>query len=223
MSESMIKVESVSKSFRDCMVLKNINIEFEKGKIHGLVGRNGSGKTVLLKCICGFMPVTSGKIIVNGKQIGKDVDIAQDVGIIIEAPGFLPNYSGYTNLRFLQSIQKKISKEEIRGVIRKVGLDPDSKKWVGKYSLGMRQRLGIAQAIMEHPSVLILDEPMNGLDHAGTDEIRNLLIRLKEEGHTILLATHSTEDVGMLCDTVNRMEAGILSTDSPNSESVSAN
>lgn len=211
MQESIIYINNVYKSFKETRVLDNITIAFEKGRIHGLVGRNGSGKTMLLKCICGFVPVTSGEITVNGKRIGKDVDVPEDVGIIIEAPGFLPNYSGYRNLKFLAMIKNRIGKEEIRAAIKRVGLDPDSRKWVGKYSLGMRQRLGIAQAIMENPSVLMLDEPMNGLDTSGVAEIRNLLQELRGQGHTILLATHSMEDVDMLCDTVSRMEAGKLS------------
>ena len=183
---------------------------FETNKIHGLIGRNGSGKTVLLKCICGFLPVTEGEIWVNGKRIGKDVPVCPDTGILIEMPGFLPNYNGYQNLKFLAAIQSKIKKDKIKEVIADVGLDPDSKKWVGKYSLGMRQRLGIAQAIMEDPSLLILDEPTNGLDKNGVEDLRNLLLRLKGEGKTILLASHSGEDIRLLCDTVCEMDNGIL-------------
>jgi len=136
-----------------------------------LAGRNGCGKTVLFKCICGFVPLTSGEIFVNNQKIGQDIDVPANVGIIIESPGFLPNYSGYNNLKLLASIKHKINKETIRNAISRVGLDPDSIKHVGKYSMGMRQRLGIAQAIMEDPEILILDEPMNGLDKHGVEEI----------------------------------------------------
>lgn len=172
--ETCIEVQNVVKRFRDQVVLKNVSISFEKGKIHGIVGRNGSGKTVLFKCICGLMHPEEGVILVNGKRVGRDVDMPENIGAIIEAPGFLPNYSGYKNLRFLANIRRKIGKEEILNVLKTVGLDPESRKHVGKYSLGMRQRLGIAQAIMEDPEILILDEPMNGLDNAGVQDIRAL-------------------------------------------------
>lgn len=208
--ETCIEVQNVVKRFRDQVVLKNVSISFEKGKIHGIVGRNGSGKTVLFKCICGLMHPEEGVILVNGKRVGHDVDMPEDIGAIIEAPGFLPNYSGYKNLRFLANIRRKIGKEEILNVLKTVGLDPESRKHVGKYSLGMRQRLGIAQAIMEDPEILILDEPMNGLDNAGVQDIRALLLELKAQGKTILLASHNHEDIAALCDTVHEMDGGVL-------------
>lgn len=208
--ETCIEVQNVVKRFRDQVVLKNVSISFEKGKIHGIVGRNGSGKTVLFKCICGLMHPEEGVILVNGKRVGRDVDMPEDIGAIIEAPGFLPNYSGYKNLRFLANIRRKIGREEILNVLRTVGLDPESRKHVGKYSLGMRQRLGIAQAIMEDPEILILDEPMNGLDNAGVQDIRALLLGLKTQGKTILLASHNHEDIAALCDTVHEMDGGVL-------------
>lgn len=208
--ETCIEVQNVVKRFRDQVVLKNVSISFEKGKIHGIVGRNGSGKTVLFKCICGLMHPEEGVILVNGKRVGRDMDMPEDIGAIIEAPGFLPNYSGYKNLRFLANIRRKIGKEEILNVLKTVGLDPESRKHVGKYSLGMRQRLGIAQAIMEDPEILILDEPMNGLDNAGVQDIRALLLELKAQGKTILLASHNHEDIAALCDTVHEMDGGVL-------------
>lgn len=208
--ENCIEVQNVVKRFRDQVVLKNVSISFEKGKIHGIVGRNGSGKTVLFKCICGLMHPEEGVILVNGKRVGRDVDMPEDIGAIIEAPGFLPNYSGYKNLRFLANIRRKIGKEEILNALKTVGLDPESRKHVGKYSLGMRQRLGIAQAIMEDPEILILDEPMNGLDNAGVQDIRALLLELKAQGKTILLASHNHEDIAALCDTVHEMDGGVL-------------
>lgn len=208
--ETCIEVQNVVKRFRDQVVLKNVSISFEKGQIHGIVGRNGSGKTVLFKCICGLMHPEEGVILVNGKRVGRDVDMPEDIGAIIEAPGFLPNYSGYKNLRFLANIRRKIGKEEILNVLKTVGLDRESRKHVGKYSLGMRQRLGIAQAIMEDPEILILDEPMNGLDNAGVQDIRALLLELKVQGKTILLASHNHEDIAALCDTVHEMDGGVL-------------
>ena len=207
-----IKIENVNKSFGETVVLSNVNIEFEKGKVHGLIGRNGSGKTMLMKCICGFVPLSSGQIMINGKTLKKDFDMPKDIGVIIETPGFLPSYNAYKNLKFLADIQGKISKQEIYDAISRVGLDPKSKKHVGKYSLGMRQRLGLAQAIMEDPDILILDEPMNGLDKDGVADMRNYLLDLKASGKTILIASHSAEDIDVLCDTVHEMDNGVLTT-----------
>lgn len=206
--KDIIRVEGVTKKYGSAIVLDDVTVTFEKGKIHGLIGRNGSGKTMLIKCICGFVPVTDGKIYVNDKLIGKDIDIPENVGAIIEQPGFLYNYNGFQNLKFLASINKKIGKEEIREAISKVGLNPDSKKHVGKYSMGMRQRLGLAQALMENPDILFLDEPMNGLDRHGVAEMRELFKELRESGKTIIMANHSMEDIDMLCDTVNEMDQG---------------
>lgn len=206
----MIKVENVCKKYGTQTILNHVNLEVEKGKIVGIVGRNGSGKTVLFKSICGLIPVDEGKIIVDGQVIGQDTEIPKNIGVIIETPGFLPNYSGYKNLYYLANIQNRIGKEDIIQTIKMVGLDPYSKKHVGKYSLGMRQRLGIAQAIMENPDILILDEPMNGLDKHGVEDIRNILIRLKEQGKTILIASHNPLDIEILCDDVHEMDAGVL-------------
>ena len=206
--EIAISVQKVSKDFGQERVLKGVSRDFEKGKIHGIVGNNGSGKTVLMKCICGFLLPTEGKVIVNGKWVGRDVDFPGDLGIIIETPGFLPNITGIKNLEILASLNKRIGLAEIAGSIRRVGLDPMMKKPVGKYSLGMRQRLGIAQAIMEYPSLLILDEPLNGLDKHGVREMRDLIKSLKEDGKTILLASHNQGDIDELCDTVCEMDAG---------------
>lgn len=197
-----IEVKNVYKSFGKEQVLTNISLSIPPGSIYGVVGNNGSGKTVLMKCICGFMKCDKGTIFVNGKQVGREIDFPDHLGIIIETPGFIPNMSGYKNLKILASLKGRIGKQEIRKTIRKVGLDPDMKKPVAKYSLGMRQRLGIAQAIMENPKVLILDEPFNGLDRYGVVEIRALLKQLKAEGKSILLASHNAQDIEELCDHV---------------------
>ena len=210
MAENVIEITNVTKRFGSAEVLKNVSINFEKGKIHGLIGRNGSGKTMLMKCICGFVPVSEGKILVEGKHIGKDIDVPESIGAIIETPGFLYGYSGYNNLRFLASINNKISKEHIKDTMKLVGLDPDSKKHVGKYSLGMRQRLGLAQAIMEDPRILLLDEPMNGLDKHGVEEMRELFRMFADSGKTIIMANHSAEDIEVLCDTVHEMDLGVI-------------
>ena len=205
-----ISVQNLSKSFGQERVLKNVSRDFEKGKIHGIVGNNGSGKTVLMKCICGFLIPDSGSITVNGERVGVDVDFPRDMGLIIETPGFLPNVTGMKNLEILASLNKKIGLREIAASMRAAGLDPSMNKPVGKYSLGMRQRLGIAQAIMENPSLLILDEPLNGLDKHGVTEMRQLIKGLKEQGKTILLASHNQGDIDELCDTVCEMDAGVM-------------
>lgn len=197
-----IIVENVSKSFGKEQVLNNINFTIPPGSIYGVVGNNGSGKTVLMKCICGFMKCDTGKIIVNGKQVGREVDFPDHLGVIIETPGFIPNLSGYKNLKILAALKGRIGKTKIRETLQRVGLQPDLKKPVAKYSLGMRQRLGIAQAIMEDPSVLVLDEPFNGLDKYGVVEIRALLKELKAAGKSILLASHNAQDIEELCDHV---------------------
>lgn len=207
---NIISVKNLSKDFGQERVLHSVTRDFEKGRIHGIVGNNGSGKTVLMKCICGFLIPTEGEVIVNGKRVGKDVDFPPGLGLIIETPGFLPNMTGVKNLEILASLNKKIGLEEIAAAIRRVGLDPLMKKPVGKYSLGMRQRLGIAQAIMENPSLLILDEPLNGLDKHGVREMRQLIKGLKEQGKTILLASHNQGDIDELCDTVCEMDAGVM-------------
>lgn len=206
----VIRVENVTKKFGDVTALERINISFEAGKIYGIIGRNGSGKTVLFKTMIGYLKPTGGRVVVGEKEIGKDIDFADNMGIIIENPGFLSRYNGYKNLEYLAAIRKIIGKKQIRESMERVGLDPDSKKKVGKYSLGMRQRLGIAQAIMENPDILILDEPMNGLDNQGVDDVRNILLKLKEEGKTIILASHNKEDIEILCDEVHEMEHGKL-------------
>ena len=205
-----ITIKNLTKKFKTATVLDDVNIAFEKGKVHGLIGRNGSGKTMLMKCICGIVPPTSGEIYVNEQRIGKDTDIPKNVGVIIETPGFIPSYSAYNNLKFLAVLNNNIGKEEIRNAIKSVGLNPDDKKHIGKFSLGMRQRLGLAQAIMEHPDLLILDEPMNGLDKDGVKDMRQYLLDLKAQGKTILIASHSAEDIDVLCDTVCEMDRGKL-------------
>lgn len=210
--KNAIQVKNLSKDFGQDRVLKCINRDFESGKIHGIVGNNGSGKTVLMKCICGFLLPTEGTVIVNGRRVGKDVDFPPDLGVIIETPGFLPGVTGVKNLEILASLNKKIGLSEIADAIRRVGLDPHMKKPVGKYSLGMRQRLGIAQAIMEDPSLLILDEPLNGLDKHGVAEMRKLIKGLSAEGKTILLASHNQGDIDELCDTVCEMDAGVMTS-----------
>ena len=179
----MIEVRNVSLILQKNEILKDISVHFERGKIHGLIGRNGSGKTMLMKCICGFVKPTSGEITVDGMRIGKDCDFPKNAGIIIETPGFIPYYSGYKNLKLLADLRGKISRDDIRNTMEKVGLNPDS---------------------------LVLDEPMNGLDKDGVADMREYLLALKEQGKTILIASHSAEDIDILCDTVCEIDKGRL-------------
>ena len=194
--EPYIVLDGVSKSFRSVEVLKPLSIEFEEGLIHGIVGRNGSG--------------TQGTVTVGKKRVGKDVDFPQDVGAIIENVDFIPYLNAYDNLYNLAAIRHRITKEDVKQVLETVGLGDTGRKKVAKFSLGMRQRLAIAQAIMEKPKLIILDEPMNGLDKRGVEEMRQIFLNLKAEGTTILLASHNMEDIRCLCDKVYEMDAGVL-------------
>lgn len=206
-----ITIDSLTKSFGAVKALDDVSVQFDSGKIHGLIGRNGSGKTVLIKCICGLITPTSGTITIDGKKMFSDIQKSDSVGAIIENPGFLPNCSAYKNLSLLAGITGKIGRDEINRSIIAVGLDPKSRKHVGKYSMGMKQRLGIAQAIMEDPELLILDEPMNGLDNSGVADMRSLFKSLRDKGKTIILASHNPLDIDELCDTVHEMDAGHMS------------
>ena len=218
--ETMIEVTDLVKKYQDQEVLKKISCTFEKGKITGLIGRNGAGKTVLMKCICGFVIPTEGEIRIDGRKLRgrKEADLTK-IGMIIENPAFLEAYTGYQNLAFLARINGIIGKEKIRKTLRMVGLDPDSRKKVGKYSMGMRQRLALAQAVMEDQEILILVEPMNGLDNRGVEEMRKLLLDFRGQGKTILLASHSQEDIRVLCDKIYEMDQGeIIGTQWKNQE-----
>lgn len=205
---SIISIQNVSKSFGKHKVLDNINLNCEKGFIYGIVGYNGSGKTVLFKSICGFIKPDKGIITIKGKP---NSDISSfNLGVIIEAPAYISELSGIDNLIYLYEIKNKRNKKHLEEVMRLVGLDPLIKKKVSKYSMGMKQRLAIAQAIMEEQDILILDEPMNGLDKQGVEDMRNLFTRLRDEGKTIILASHNREDIDILCDYVYEIDAGKL-------------
>ena len=210
MGQEIIRVENASKSFRGHTVLKKVSLTCEVGNIYGIIGYNGSGKTVLFKSICGLYRLDEGEIWIGDKKMKRDIDMLTEAGIIIEEPSFLRNYSGYKNLDFLYRIRNKKNRQHLYEVMRKVGLDPLYKKRVCNYSLGMRQRLAIAQAIMEEQPILILDEPMNGLDKRGVSEMRDFFKELKNQGKTILMASHNKEDIDVLCDRVYEMDAGVL-------------
>lgn len=210
MSEYIIEIKEYNKFIKNNAILKNININLEKGKCYGFVGTNGSGKSMLFKAICGLIKSNEGYIKVNGKIIGKDVDFPSNVGALIEYPGFLGNFSGLQNLKYLAAINNKITDEEIIKFMVLLDLDPNDKKKVKNYSLGMKQRLGIIQAIMENPSIVILDEPMNALDKNGIDLVRGIIKNMKSQGKTILLASHNVMDINLLCDKIFEFNLGVL-------------
>lgn len=205
---TVVRLEDYCKSFKSAEVLKNINLTLESGKVIGLKGKNGSGKTMLMRAISGLILPTSGKVYINDKELGRHISFPPSIGILIENPSFISNYTGFKNLKILASIQNRISDDEIRDAIRKVGLDPDDKRTFKKYSLGMKQRLGIAAAIMERPDIVILDEPINALDEAGAGLIKGLLDELKANGSLIIIACHDTEELNYLSDEIYEIYGG---------------
>ncbi len=213
MENIVIDVCDLKKVYGEQTVLQDIGIGFEEGSCTGIVGNNGSGKTVLFKCICGFVKPTEGYVKVNGKIIGKEVDFIEDAGIIIETPGFINSLSGLKNLEMLAALNEKIGREEIIATLGTVGLREAMNKKVKNYSLGMRQRLGIAQAIMERPGILILDEPFNGLDKIGVVEMRGIIKDMNKNGTTIIISSHNNEDIKELCGRVIELDGGMIKND----------
>ena len=205
---TVVRLEDYCKSFKSAEVLKNINLTLESGKVIGLKGKNGSGKTMLMRAISGLILPTSGKVYINDKELGRQISFPPSIGILIENPSFISNYTGFKNIKILASIKNRISDDEIRDAIRKVGLDPDDKRTFKKYSLGMKQRLGIAAAIMERPDIVILDEPINALDEAGAGLIKGLLDELKANGSLIIIACHDTEELNYLSDEIYEIYDG---------------
>lgn len=205
----IININNLSKKANGLDILKNISVKFKEGNIYGIVGRNGSGKTMLFKAICGLINPTDGEVYVFNKCI-KNGTFPNETGVIIETPGFLPQYSAFENLKILASINNKIDDETIKHYISLVTLDPNDKRPVKKFSLGMRQKLGIAQALMENPKLLILDEPMNSLDEDSVELIRSILSDLKNKGVTILLSSHNRDDINKLCDYIYTIKSGEL-------------
>jgi len=197
-----IEIRNVAKKFKDIEVLNNVNMTLEEGKIYGFVGPNGSGKSVLLKMICAFYEPTTGEILFDGKNIIKENGFPPDTRAMIEKPCFLPELSGKENLELLAQIQNIIGEKEIDETLKKVGLDPNDKKSYYKYSLGMKQKLNIAQVLMENPKLLILDEPFNGLDDSTHQNIRNIILEEKKKNKIIILASHVKEDLEILCDEI---------------------
>jgi len=208
MEQLMIK--HVSQKFNDRELFSDVNIELKSGNIYGLVGDNGSGKTILMKSILGLIPISAGEIWIDTKRIGKDIEFSDNTGFLIEVPSFILDYNQYQNLKLLADINGKIGKQDILKAIDSVGLNPENKEKVRNFSLGMKQRLGVAQAIMEDPELLILDEPMNSLDKSGVVLIRNLIKSLKQEGRIILITSHNSSDIDYLCDYVFEIKEGSI-------------
>lgn len=206
--KTAIEIRNGSKSFGKKIIYKNINLKINEGECVGFIGGNGTGKSVLFQLMTGLLPLDTGEVRVNGDKLGKDRDFPEDVGILINSPGYIDCYSGFKNLQMLAGIQGKIGDEEIRSTMQLVGLDPDDNTHVKKYSMGMKQKLGIAQAIMEHQKIIILDEPYNALDFSANKEITKIIMELKEEGRTILLTSHQHEYLEKLCDTMYYIEDG---------------
>ncbi|MBZ6527938.1 ATP-binding cassette domain-containing protein [Aerococcaceae bacterium DSM 111021] len=203
-------VKNVSQKFKDKELFSDVNLELSSGHIYGLVGDNGSGKTILMKSILGLIPLNTGEIWMDSDRIGKDIEFSLNTGFLIEIPSFILDYNQYQNLKLLSDINGKIEKQGILNAIESVGLDPNNKEKVRNFSLGMKQRLGVAQAIMENPELLILDEPMNSLDKSGVILIRELIMSLKQEGRIILITSHNSEDIDYLCDYVFEIKEGSI-------------
>lgn len=202
---TLIEMKDVSKSYKGLVLFENTDLSIEKGKIYGLIGPNGSGKSVLFKMMCGFVFPDQGTVTVRGIQLGKQNRFPDNFGVIIDCPGYLGNKTGFENLKYLAMIQNQITDDQIKYAMKAVGLQPAARQKVKNYSLGMKQKLALAQAIMEDQEVLLLDEPFNALDIDSVEKIRDLLFLLKNQGKTIVLTSHNQEDIDILCDHVFRV------------------
>lgn len=207
-----IEILNYTKNLSHNCVLNNINLTLESGRIYGFTGKNASGKTMLMRAICGLITPSSGEVKIDGKILGKDISFPESVGVLIENPGFTSSYSGFNNLKFLAQIQNRINNEDIKNTLKKVGLDPNDKKSFRKYSLGMKQKLGIAAAIMENPKLLILDEPFNALDEETAEKIRKIILSYRNEDHIVILSCHDREELETLCDVIIKIQSGSIST-----------
>ena len=203
-----ISIEHVTKKIKDATVLKDICLEMKGGTVYGLQGKNGSGKTMLMRAISGLIRPTSGRIVINGEQLHKNISIPRSIGLLLENPSLLPEYDASQNLKLLAKMQGGVPEEEIRQLIRDVGLDDAGHKKVEKYSLGMKQRLGIAAAILGSPDIILLDEPINAIDGEGVEEIRSLILSLKNEKRIIIVACHDKEEMNLLADEIAHLRDG---------------
>lgn len=203
-----IKITDVNKTIKKAPILRDINLEFTGGKVYGLRGKNGSGKTMLMRAICGLITPDSGIIDIDGKILGKDISFPESIGVLIENPAFIGNYTGFKNLKVLASIQNRIGDEQIRKALEDIGLDPDDKRTYRKYSLGMKQKLGIAAAVMENPDIIILDEPINALDDVSVEKVHDILEEQKKRGAVIIIACHDKEELDQLSDEIIEISDG---------------
>ena len=202
------KITDVNKTIKKAPILRDINLEFTGGKVYGLRGKNGSGKTMLMRAICGLITPDSGIIDIDGKILGKDISFPESIGVLIENPSFIGNYTGFKNLKVLASIQNRIGDEQIRKALEDIGLDPDDKRTYRKYSLGMKQKLGIAAAVMENPDIIILDEPINALDDVSVEKVHDILEEQKKRGAVIIIACHDKEELDQLSDEIIEISDG---------------
>lgn len=205
-----LEIKNLSKKFKDVYVLKDINLTFESGKIYGFTGRNGSGKSVLLKIICGFYTPTSGEVLLDNYNYNLNNDFPKSTRCLIEKPNFLPDLTGYENLKLLASIENKIGDKEIMDTIEKLNLKEEINKKYSKYSLGTKQKLGIAQVLMEDPKLIVLDEPLNGIENETAKEVRKILNEEKKKDKIIIVASHIKEDIDTLADVVYNIDNGIV-------------
>lgn len=205
-----VQLHHISKTIGKAVILEDIRMELHGGVVYGFSGKNGCGKTMLMRCISGLMKPTSGAVILDGKQLWRDLSFPESIGMLLETPSFLPHLTGFDNLALLAAICGVITQEDIARILREVGLDPEDRRKYRKYSLGMKQRLGIAAALMESPALIILDEPINALDASGVEEIRALIIREKERGALIIVACHDKEELHLLADEIFYLESGRL-------------
>ena len=212
-----IELRNISKVIKNNIVLSNINYKFESGKVYGLKGRNGSGKSMLLRTISGLIRPTSGSVIIDGKELHKEIESPGNIGIVVENAGLYPDFTGFYNLKYLAGIMGQISDDEIINAIKRVELDLYDKKIVKKYSLGMKQKIVIAQAIMEKPDFLLLDEPTNALDESGVKLLREIVQEEATRGALVIIASHNQEDIELLCDKVIIMADGKISDEYVNS------
>ena len=203
-----IEVKNATKIIKGAVILKNVELELEGGKIYGLQGPNGGGKTMLMRLICGLIRPTEGEVYIDGKLLGKQIDFPPSLGLLIENPVFLPGYTGLKNLEMLAQLQERVGTEQVRKTIEDVGLEPDDKRKYRKYSLGMKQRLGIASAIMERPDLILLDEPTNALDETGVEQICQLIHRERDRGALVIMACHDAAVLESLSDEIFKVYDG---------------
>ncbi|MCI8824604.1 MAG: ATP-binding cassette domain-containing protein [Lachnospiraceae bacterium] len=208
-----IEVKDYTKIIKGITILDNINITFESGKCYGLKGKNGSGKTMLMRAVSGLITATKGAVIIDGETLGKEISFPRSIGVLIENPAFIANYTGYKNLELLACIQNRIGKEEIQKTMEDVGLEPDDKRKYRKYSLGMKQKLGIASAFMEKPDIIILDEPINAIDEAGVIKVKKMIQEAKNRGAVIITACHDAEELQELSDEIIQIAEGRIVKD----------